>query len=112
MSQERVTVSASLVEKLRSEVAAMQPGDVEAALAKIHAQREKAKQYYNKPQTPEQKEKAKVRMQEYMNRPEVKEKMRAYIQRPDVRERMKLKSKEKREREKLILAKAKDLGLA
>lgn len=109
---ERLSVSAQLVEKLKAEVESMQKGEVEAALAKIQAQRAKAREYYARPLTPEQKEKAKARAKEYMNRPEVKEKMRAYIQRPEVRERMKAKAKEKRERDKLILARASELGLA
>jgi hypothetical protein len=106
------TNSGSLLDRIKAEVAGMKPDDVKEALAKIQKQREKLKSYVGRPLSPEQKEKAKARAKEYMNRPEVKAKMKAYIQRPEVRERMRAQNKAKRERDKLILQKAKEMGLA
>ena len=104
--------SSNILERIRSEVEGMDKAALAAQVAKIKEQRAKARAYTSqRNMTPEQKEKAKARAKEYMNRPEVKAKMKAYIQRPDVRERMKAKAKEKREKTKLILQKARELGL-
>lgn len=103
----------SILDRIKEEVGAMSQEDIAAAAEKIKAQKAKFREYASgRSLTPEQKEKQKARAKEYMNRPEVKEKMRAYIQRPEVRERMKAKAKANREKQKLILQKAKELGIA
>lgn len=102
----------SLLEKIRGEVAAMNPEQVAEQVAKIKAQREKFRSYVNtKELTPEEKEKRKAKMKEYTSRPEVKAKMKAYMQREDVKARNKEQYKARREREKAVIARAKELGI-
>jgi hypothetical protein len=100
----------SLLERIRTQVSQMKPEDVQAALAKIRTQR--AKQAAKRGElTPEAKAKRTEYNKRRLQRPEVKAKMKEYRTQPAVKERMKEYRKARNERQKAILARAKELGL-
>lgn len=105
-----VTPAKSLLEKITAQVASMSKEQVAAQLAKIKAAR--AKQTAKRGElTPEQKAKRTAYNKERMKRPEVKEKMLAYRKSPEAVARRKAYSKQRAEKIKLLVARAKELGI-
>jgi hypothetical protein len=101
----------SLLNRIKAQVASMKPEEVKAALEKIKTQRAKHVGGPGKPLTPEQKAKRTAYNKERIKRPEVKEKMKAYRSKPEVKARSKEYRKARAEGQKLLLAKAKELGI-
>jgi len=96
------------------EVGEMTPEQLKAEFAKLKDEREKRqakqKEYNAKP---ESQEKRKAYSKEYRekNPEKFKEQRKAYMQKPEVKDRMKAYRTKRNAREKLILAKAKELGI-
>jgi len=103
-----------LLERILAEVEQMSQADVEAAVGKIKQRRTKEKVKAKEKQgalTPEEKERQRQQQREYGQRPDVKEKAREYARRPEVKARVRAQDKARRDREKLIIAKARKMGL-
>jgi hypothetical protein len=101
-----------LLENIRSEVAKLSPDEVMAQLEKLKAQKAKQKEYQkSRPLTEEGKQKRAQYNKDRIKRPEVKQKMKEYRERPEVKEKMKTYRQERYERQKALLARAKELGL-
>lgn len=104
----------SILDKIRAQVGALSADEVREQLTKLQAQKEKQKQYH-KPQgelTPEQKTKRAQYNKERAAKPEVKEKMKEYRERPETKAKMTEYRKERYLRQKALLERAKELGLA
>jgi hypothetical protein len=104
------TTSGSLLERIKAQVATMKPEDVQAQLAKIREQREKQKARRGT-LSPDALEKRKAYNKARIAKPEVKAKMKEYRQKPETKARMTEYRKARAERTKLILQKAKELGI-
>lgn len=103
---------ASVLEKIRNQVNAMSAEQVRDALEKLKVQKEKQKEYHKtQVLSPEAREKRKEYNKSRAARPEVKEKMKAYRERPETKEKMTEYRKERYQRQKALIARAKELGL-
>jgi hypothetical protein len=105
------TAPVSLLDRIKAQVAAMKPEEVKAQLEKIKAQRAKHGGGKKGPLTPEQKAKRTAYNKQRIQRPEVKEKMKAYRSKPETKAKQKAYRQSRAEKVKLLLAKAKELGI-
>jgi hypothetical protein len=103
---------AGLLDQIKAQVDALPPDQVRAQLMKMQEQKAKqTERNKERNQDPEVKAKRTLYNQERSKNPEVVAKRKEYHQKPEVKARMTEYRKERAEKQKMILAKAKELGL-
>ena len=103
---------AGILDKIKAEVEKMTPEQIKTELEKLKEHKEKQKEYrQGKGLSPEQLEKRAAYNKKRMSDPAVKEQMKSYRTKPENVEKRKAYQKTRNERQKAILAKAKELGL-